>query len=397
MLLTEKKTIQQSLIKKERNSNYSKHSRIAVVHEWLSDYAGSEKVTESILRLFGQASIFSTVDFLDDVTRTKMLGDKKAKTTFIQKLPFAKKYFRYYLPFIPFAVRSHNLDNHDLIISSSHAFAHGVKKSNDQLHICYCHTPMRYIWDMQDLYLEANNMDKGVLLLASKILAKVLRFWDSKVSKNVDFYISNSKFTADRIKRCYGREAKVIYPPINVKKFDLELEKEDFYFTASRLVCYKKTDLLVEAFTKLPDKKLVVIGDGKLKEKILKLATPNITVLSHLEFSEFHYYMKKAKAFLFAGEEDFGITMVEAQACGTPVIGYNKGGSAEIVVDGLTGILFEEQSVDSITEAIHKFESNQDQFDPKIIRKNAERFDKQIFKEEMTAFVEKCLSEKGAK
>ena len=240
--------------------------RVAVVHEWLSTNAGSEKVTQSIINLVKDAKVFATVDFMDKADKKKILGNKKPKTTFIQWLPMARQHFRYYLPLFPLAIRSHRLRNFPVIISSSHAFAHGVKKHRDQIHISYCHTPMRYIWDMQDLYLEANNMNSGVLSYAGNLFSKFLRWWDVRVSKDVDFYISNSRFTAKRIENYYGKKAKVIYPPVDINKFDVESEKEDFYVTASRLVCYKKVEAVVEAFNNMPDKKLIVIGDGRRKD-----------------------------------------------------------------------------------------------------------------------------------
>lgn len=369
--------------------------KVAVVHEWLSTYAGSEKVTEAIIKLYNNCKVYSTVEFLSDKEREIILGNKKSKTTFIQFLPFSRKHFRYYLPLFPFAVRQHKLKDAELIISSSHAFAHGVKKHKGQIHISYCHTPMRYIWDMQDLYLEANKMDKGLIAIASKTLAKVFRKWDAKVSNDVDFYISNSNYTANRIKNCYGRTAKVIYPPVNIDEFESVSEKGDYYLTASRFVSYKKVELVVEAFSKMPDKKLIVIGDGKRREVIQNIATPNITIYPHLKFNTFHTYLKKAKAFVYAGEEDFGITMVEAQACSTPVIAFFKGGAAEIIQDGVTGILFKEQSVDSIKDAVTHFETTfQGKMNAFAIRKNAERFSPDIFKKEMKLFITECTSGK---
>ena len=367
--------------------------KVAVVHEWLSTYAGSEKVTETIIKLFNSCKVYATVEFLTHKERNLILGDKKAQTTFIQHLPFSRKYFRYYLPFFPFAIRQHKLNDAELIISSSHAFAHGVKKRKGQIHVSYSHTPMRYIWDMQDLYLKANNMDKGLIAVASKTLAKFLRKWDAKVSKDVDYYISNSQFTANRIKNCYGRTAKVIYPPVSIEDFESISDKSDYYLTASRFVSYKKVELVVEAFTKMPNKKLIVIGDGKQKSLIEKLATPNITIFSHLEFEIFHEYLRKAKAFVFAGEEDFGITMVEAQACGTPVIAYHKGGAAEIVKNGETGLLFKEQSIDSIKNAVLRFENDfNNKMDSDLIRKNAERFSTEVFKNELSKHIIDCTS-----
>ncbi len=370
---------------------------IAIVHEWLSTKAGSEKVTESFVNLLQNVEVYSTVDFMSKADREAMMGDRVPKTTFIQKLPFARRHFRYYLPIFPFAIRSHNLADHPIVLSSSHAFAHGVKTRPGQIHISYSHTPMRYIWDMQDLYLESNNINRGPLAWASKFLTSLLRSWDARVSRNVDFYISNSRFTAQRIKTFYGRDAHVIYPPVEIEKYDVEDDKDDFYVTASRLVCYKKVEMVVEAFNKMPDKKLIVIGDGKRKELIEKIAGPNIRILSHLEFQEFHFYMRKAKAFVFAGKEDFGITLVEAQACGTPVIAFGEGGAAEIVIDKKTGLLFKEQTPDSLINCVHEFEMvHGGKFSSSDIRKNSERFSLDRFNKEVLAFINRCISEKSA-
>ena len=369
--------------------------KIAVVHEWLSTNAGSESVTKHIVKLVDKADIFATVEFMSNADRKSIAGDRKIHTSFIQWLPFARRHFRYYLPIFPIAVRSHNLKKYDVIISSSHAFAHGIRKRKSQIQICYCHTPMRYIWDMKDIYLESHGINSGVIGWASKLLTDILRLWDARVSKNVDFYIANSTFTAQRIRRFYGRKAEVIFPPVNVNKYQVEEDKEDFYITVSRLVCYKKVDLVVDAFTKMPDKKLIVIGDGNEKDKIQSSAGENITFLSHLEFEKFHYYMRKAKAFVFAGKEDFGITLVEAQACGTPLIAFHKGGAAEIVKHGKTGVLFKKQNIEAITNAVEVFEKDfNGSFSAKEIRENANRFSTDSFNEHFSNYVKQCVAEK---
>ncbi len=370
---------------------------MALVHEWLSVRAGSEIVTAALVNIFKTVDVFATVDFMNEEDRTNTVNKQKIKASFIQKLPLARRHFRYYLPIFPFAVRSHKLKKYPLILSSSHAFAHGLKKRKDQLHISYCHTPMRYIWDLQDVYLDSHGLNIGPLSWASKLLTFMLRKWDARVSRNVDYYIANSHFTARRIRKFYGRHAKVIHPPVNIDKFEVEEVKSDFYITVSRLVCYKKVDLVLEAFNAMPDKKLIVIGDGPEKAKIEKLAGPNITILSHLEFDKFHEYMRKAKAFVFAGKEDFGITLVEAQACGTPLIAFNKGGAAEIVKDGETGVFFKKQSKEAIVDAVVNFETlYEGHFSAQNIRENARRFDYARFEKEILEFVEECLVEKNA-
>ncbi len=370
-----------------------KGRRIAVVHEWLSTNAGSESVTKQIIKLINSVDVFATVEFMSEADRKSIAGNRKINTSFIQSLPLARRHFRYYLPIFPLAVLSHDLKKYDVLVSSSHAFAHGIRKKKNQLHICYCHTPMRYIWDMQDVYLDSHGINSGPIGWASKLLTTMFRYWDSKVSKNVDYYIANSSFTAQRIRKFYGRKAEVIFPPVNVERFQVEEEKEEFYVTVSRLVCYKKVGLVVQAFSKMPNKKLLVIGDGNEKEKIQQLAGDNISFLSHLDFDQFHYYMRKAKAFVFAGKEDFGITLVEAQACGTPLIAYHKGGAAEIVKHGETGLLFKKQSTEAIIDSVEEFESQYEpQFSAWQIRENAERFSTEEFNKRFSSFIKKCVS-----
>lgn len=367
--------------------------KVALIHEWLTIIAGSEKVVRRINNIYNDSDVFALVNFLNTKQQKNLIGEKKITTSIIQRLPFTRNHFRMYLPIFPLAVRLFRLKKYNILLTSSHAFANGIRSKKNQLHISYCHTPMRYIWDLQDLYLEANNMNKGLLSIGSNLLAMILRKWDYKCSKNVTHFIANSNFTADRIKRCYNRDAKVIYPPVNINNFSLETNKSDYYLTAGRLVCYKKADLIVKAFAKMPDKKLIVIGDGKFKDDLVKMATPNIQFFSHLNSKEFTDYMQKAKAFVFAGEEDFGITMVEAQACGTPVIAYNKGGASEIVIDNETGVLYNEQSDENLIEAIGRFEQIANTFDSKKIRQNSLKFSEEVFDKEYKTFVDNCINE----
>ena len=242
-------------------------NKIAIVHEWLVNYAGSEKVVESLTNIWPDATVFALVDFLDDDLRDIILKGKHAHTSFIQYLPYAKKQHRKYLPLFPKAVESFNLKNYKLIISSSHAVAKGARKKKNQLHISYCHSPMRYAWDDADYYLQEANLTKGFKGKVAQIVLKYLRKWDVKSAKNVDYFIANSNHIAAKIKRIYNRHADVIYPPVDTQKFSLVEDKEDYYLTASRLVPYKRIDMIVDAFANMLDKKLVVIGSGPEKEK----------------------------------------------------------------------------------------------------------------------------------
>jgi len=362
--------------------------KTAIIHEWLVNYAGSEKCVESFTSIYPDADVYTLVDFLDDDLRKIILKGKHAHTSFIQHLPYAKKQHRKYLPLFPTAIESFNLSKYNLIISSSHSVAKGVRTKKNQLHICYCHSPMRYAWDEADYYLKVANLNSGIKGKLSKIVLNYLRKWDVKSAQNVNYFIANSHHITKKIKRIYNRDADVIYPPVDVQNFSLETRKEDFYLTASRLVPYKRIDLIVDAFANMLDKKLVVIGSGSEREKIKVKATPNVDIIGYQDFENLKRYMQKAKAFVFAAEEDFGIIVVEAMACGTPVIAGNYGGTAESVVDGKTGILFSEQNVESVIEAIKKFEQRTEPIDYAQIRLHSEQFSRKNFEEKIKNYVD---------
>ncbi len=356
--------------------------KTAIIHDWLVTNAGAEKVLKAILEIIPNADIFSLVDLLNEKDRKDILNGKFAKTSFIQKLPFSKKYFRYYLPLFPTAIEKLDVSGYDLIISSSWAVAKGVRKNKNQLHVCYCHTPIRYAWDLYDEYVKDLKQPKKFLVQET---LKYIRKWDIQTLDRVDFFLANSNFVKERIKRIYDRDAKVIYPPVDTNKFKLCRNKENFYITASRLVPYKKTKLIVEAFNEMPDKKLIVIGAGEELKKIKAVAKPNIKVLGYQPDSVLIEYMQNAKAYVYAAIEDFGITPVEAMACGTPVIALNKGGTAETVINGTTGVLFENQTKENIIGAVNFFERQKLDFD--IIRKYALQYDKTHFKRNFSEFL----------
>lgn len=372
--------------------------RIALVHEWLVSYAGSEQVTAQILKVYPDANLFSIIDFLTDKQRA-FFGGRKAITSFIQRFPFAYKHYQKYLPLMPLAVEQLDVSAADIVISSAHAVAKGVLTGPDQLHISYVHSPMRYAWDLQHQYLRESGLSKGFKGLITKWLLHKLRLWDYRTANGVDHFIANSHFIARRIKKIYGRDAMVIYPPVAVDDFPCVEQKEDFYFTASRMVPYKKMNLIVEAFTHMPDKKLVVIGDGGEYKKIAALAAgySNITLLGYQPFDVLKSHMQRAKAFVFAAEEDFGITPVEAQACGTPVIAFGKGGALETVrplgVDSPTGVFFDEQTSLALCNAVEHFEMNSSLLVAGNCRKNAEKFSVQRFENEISAFVSEKWAE----
>lgn len=354
--------------------------KIAIIHDWLVTNAGAEKVLRSILDIYSDADIFSLVEFLSKDEKKIILNNKDVKTSFIQNLPFAKKYFRNYLPLFPKAIESFDLSEYDLIISSSWAVAKGLKKRKDQLHICYCHTPVRYAWDLYEEYTSSLKQPKKFIV--QKTL-EYIRAWDIKTLSSVDYFIANSMYVQKRIRKTYNRNSLVIYPPVNINMFKYEENKEEYYLTASRLVPYKKTKLIVEAFNLMPDKKLLVIGSGEEYKNIKKIAKDNIILLGYQEFEDMIKYMQKARAFIYAAVEDFGIVPIEAMSCGTPVIALNEGGTAETVINGVTGIHFNNQKVESIIKAVNIFEKKS--FNYKDIRLHAKKYNN--FSKEFPFFV----------
>lgn len=360
--------------------------KIALVHDWLVSLGGGERVLESMLDLY-PSPIFTLIKD-EKFLRTTKFHQKEIFSSFIEKAPFARKGFRYYLPFFPLAIERFDLKDYNLILSSSHAVAKGVLTHPGQLHICYCHSPMRYAWDHYREYTEDLKGLKGTF---AKWTLHYLRNWDVKTLSRVNHFLANSHFVARRIQRIYGREAKVLYPPVDTHLFKGEEKKDDFYLTVSRMVPYKKVDLIVEAFSYLPDKKCVVIGDGPEFSKVKSKAGKNVELLGYQEDDVVRRYMARAKAFIFAAEEDFGIAPVEAQAAGTPVIAFGKGGAQETIVEGKTGLFFGEQTVASLVEAIHRFEKME--FDFSKIHAHAEQFGVARFKREFQQFIEEKWEE----
>lgn len=362
--------------------------RVAVVHDWLTQAGGAEKVLEKIFEVYPKSDLFTIVDF-SDKANLSFLKSKTITTSFIQKLPFAKNKYRYYLPLMPIAVEQFDLSGYDLIISSSYCVAKGVLTGPDQIHVCYCHSPVRYAWDLQHQYLKETGFDKGLFSPLIRLMLHRLRIWDIRSAYGVDAFIANSNFIKKRIKKVYNRAAVTIYPPVNIEDFELREQKDDFYLTCSRLVPYKRIDLIVRAFKELPEKRLLVIGDGPEMAKIQGLAGKNVELMGHQPFAVLKQKMMAAKAFIFAAEEDFGIVPVEAQACGTPIIAYGKGGSLETVVGGKTGVFFKEQNVKSLIDAIKRLDNMK--FEAKEIRCHAETFSEERFRTELKVFINNQL------
>jgi glycosyltransferase involved in cell wall biosynthesis len=354
-----------------------------VVHEWLLDYAGSERVLREILDLCPQADLFALVDEPDEELRSRIPKRAKA-TSFLRSFPNVRKWLRYYLPLMPLAIEQLDLSGYDIVVSSSHAVAKGVITGPDQLHVSYVYTPMRYAWDLQHEYLRAAGLQRGPMSWLARLALHRLRQWDARTANGVDVFLADSAHVARRIRKAYRREAEVLYPPVDVAAFPLGEAKGDFYLTVSRLEAYKRVDLLVEAFARLPDRRLVVIGDGPEMGRLRARAARNVELLGRRPTPEVVDHLRRARAFLFGGIEDFGIVMVEAQACGTPVIAYGRGGAAEIVrgetAPAPTGVLFDEQTGDAVIEALRRFEQDPGRFAPRGCRDNAMRFDRGRFR-----------------
>lgn len=364
--------------------------KVAIVHDWIIDIGGAERCLESIYSLYPSSDVFTLISSYKNAAS---IGIDRGRITssFIQRFPASKKLYRNFLPFFPVAVEQFDLSSYDVVISSSHSVAKGALTNSGQLHICYCHTPARYAWDMYHMYLKQSGLTRGLKGRVAKMILHYIRMWDLATVNRVDHFVANSRHTARRIRKTYGRESTVIYPPVDIERFDVRRKKEDFYLTASRMVPYKKIDLVVEAFSRMPGKRLLVVGDGPDLKRVRSRAGENVKILGYQPHEALKELMQKSKAFIFAAEEDFGIVPVEAQACGTPVIAYEKGGSLETVVNGKTGVFFNEQTVESLIKAVREFERLRHGFNPMEIRENAERFGKERFEEEFEEFVARKL------
>ncbi|MBX9593752.1 MAG: glycosyltransferase [Roseomonas sp.] len=365
--------------------------RVAIVHEWLETYAGSERVLEQLLAIWPQAELFVVCDFLAEKDR-HFLGGRMPTTSFIQRLPRARQWFRYYLGLMPIAVEQFDLSGYDLVLSSSHAVAKGVLTGPATLHVSYVHSPMRYAWDLQHQYLRQARMETGLKGLLTRRLLHGMRAWDHASAARPDIIAANSAWIAERIRKSWRRESTVVHPPVDIDGFPFEPAKQDFYFVASRMVPYKRIDLVAEAFRQMPDKRLVIAGDGPEMQRVREAAgdAPNIEILGRVPQADLVRLLQSARAFVFAAEEDFGIAMVEAQACGTPLIVYGRGGASDIVVPDSTGVLFPEQSAQSIRDAVARFETLP--IAAEACRANAERFSRAVFRDRITALVNQGLA-----
>ncbi|GGB76805.1 glycosyltransferase [Deinococcus soli (ex Cha et al. 2016)] len=360
--------------------------RHVYIQDWLAGgFAGSEKVLAEML-MARSGPIYTMVYRSEDFQGTPLEG-ATVFTSAIQKWPKGIENYRKYLPFMPYQVEQFDLTEYDTIVSSSHAIAKGVLVNAGQLHISYVHSPIRYAWDLYQQYLHEANLIRGVKAVLAKVVLHYIRLWDHSTANRVDVFLANSDYVARRIWRTYRRQARVLYPPVDVARFDHTQPREDFYLAMSRFVPYKKLDLIVETFTRL-GKPLKVIGGGPDFEKVRALAGPTVELLGRQEDEVVADLMARCKAFVFAADEDFGIVPVEAQAAGAPVIAYGKGGSLETVIPDRTGVFFGQQNFESLSRAITIFEERAAQFDSSDIRRHAERFSPERFRREFEAILQ---------
>lgn len=358
--------------------------RIAIVHDWLVTLGGGERVLEALVTLFPSADLYTLVHDPRPFRGTAL--DRPVFTSALQRLPLAKHRHRWFIGLMPWAVERLNVSDYDLVLSSSSAVAHGVRPQQGARHINYIHAPMRYAWDPES-HLGYWGLSRGPASAAARYLLRSLRAWDKKASKRVDMFLANSRFTADNVQRCYGREAEVVYPPVRTDFFKPAEERQDYYITVSRLVPHKRTELIVEAFNRM-GKPLVVVGDGPSRRKLEKMAGQNVRLVVNATDREVAQLLGRARAFAFAGVEEFGISMVEAQAAGCPVIAYGSGGALETVIDGQTGVLYGEQSVEGLLAGVAEFKRIERQLSLRGIRTQAELFGVEVFRSRFMELVE---------
>lgn len=363
--------------------------KVAIVHYWLVNYRGGERVVEALCRVFPQADLFTLV--YDPSRMPETIRSRRIQTSFLQRIPGARRRYQPYLPLFPVAIEQFDLRGYDLVISSEASVAKGVLTRPETLHVCYCHSPMRYAWDLYFDYLHRDDVGpfkrRGIPWLMNW-----LRVWDVAASHRVDRFVANSENVRRRILKHYRREAEVIYPPVPVDEYEISPDTGDFYLSVGQLVPYKRVDLLVRVMNRL-GRPLVVIGDGPQLGAIRKLAGPTVRVLGWQPFPVVREHLARARAFVFPGEEDFGMAPVEALASGRPVIALDRGGAREVVTDGETGILFPEPSEESLAAAVERFEREDRRFDPATLRERARAFDAPVFERRTRAFIEQALEE----
>jgi glycosyltransferase involved in cell wall biosynthesis len=377
--------------------------KVAIVHDWLVIYGGAERVLEHMIDMYPQADVFSLIDFVPPGQRHFLRG-KQPKVSFLQKIPGVEKHYRKLLPFMPLAIEQIDLSAYDLILSSSYCVAKGVLTGPNQVHVCYCHSPMRYAWDHYHEYLREMNLEHGLKSWFARWQLHKIRTWDVRSNNSVDHFVANSRFVARRIAKFYGRDSKVVNPPVDTQLFKLAADKADYYVTAGRFVPFKRLDIVAKAFSLMPDKKLFILGDGPEMAKIRALAGPNVVFTGFLTPEQVKAYLSQAKAFLFPSEEDFGILPVEAQACGTPVIALGRGGALETIVaehdangSAPTGQFFDEQTPEAVIDAVQTFEVNlkRGMYNAQAIHAHAQFFSIAQFKLRFQSEIDSAIAHHG--
>jgi glycosyltransferase involved in cell wall biosynthesis len=354
--------------------------KIAVVHDYFTQSGGAEKVAEELYNMLPGADLFATVALQSKMPES--LREVPVHTSWMQHLPKMLEYYRFYFPLYPFAVSSLDLSPYDLVVSSSSGYVKGVRVNPDAIHVCYCHTPMRWVWSF-DSY-SARESFGGSLKAVLPTLIHSLRLWDEGAARQPDHFVANSKAVAARIQRAYGRYAEVIEPPIDINRFRISQEQDDYYLVLARMVSYKRIDLAVSAFTAMK-KNLVVIGEGPALDGLKLNAGPTVKFLGRVSDNEVEYYVGRCKALIFPGEEDFGMAPLEVAAAGRPTIAYHEGGAIETVVDGVTGLFFNEQTSESLIDAVGRFEKQD--WSPAVIRKHAEGYGIDVFRRRFRDFL----------
>lgn len=360
---------------------------IAFVRDWLTVYAGADRVMEAVLERHPQAPVYALV-YQEENFRGKRLARHPVHVSFIDRLPGGRSHHRLYFPLMPLAIEQFDLGAHETVVSLSHSVAHGVLTRADQLHICYFYTPPRYAWDLYSQYQRDNWFGRGLQRFPARLLLHYFRLWDFASARRPDVVVAASRYVAERVWKHYRREADVIYPPVDVERFEATRPREDFFVTVGRLVPYKKIDLIVEAFTRL-NRPLRVIGDGPERARLQRLAGPTIQLLGFQRDAVVKDLLERCNAFVFAADEDFGIAPVEALAAGAPVIAYSRGGTSETVIPAETGVLFSEQNVESLMEAVRALDTRREQFRPEPIRQSALRFGRERFQREFEDLLER--------
>lgn len=370
--------------------------KIAVVHDWFPAFRGGERVVSDICKIYPGADVFTLLNFMSETEQHRHFEGIQFHTSVADRWPLIRKYYKNLFAVYPFLIEQMNVTQYDAVISSSAAYARGVITGPDQPHLCYVHSPMRYVWDQQFEYMTQAGLGWGPTGLLFRHLAYKLRIWDTRTAHGPHLMLANSSYVRSRIQRVYGRDSRVVHPPVDLSDAEMQTNKDDYYVVASFLVPYKRVDLVVKAFNEMPNRRLLVVGQGQEEKKLRAIANKNINFTGYVDRPELVRIISNAKGFVFAGCEDFGIALAEAQAFGTPLIAFGRGGARDIVreldgPDAPTGVLFEAQTTESLKQAIDTFEARRGEITPEACSANAARFSAERFRTEMrTAFEDTC-------